>query len=528
MKDFGPGFPEWTELGQDGGLDPLGMQRPIEAIYQSLLPGISTITLRFRYYSFFVWMLEVYASDDRLRSTDPAKFRLFHRRCEILFALIAARGSTESEDERRSPELGVAGIEWAQKQLAVASNDPRALIDFSVGADPETDPAQRYLRNKGGAFGGIYATQMFEMGLITLGDERNPISVCTNRALPLAEAFAAEIGELGAVFMRCVSAGTVSLADLERMVPMRPSGIVTDSAEHRLLVLVLLGRLPQATASDKLRRATALMLLEFIGKTKEIPRAETVKWEWFGAGDRAVALAPATEDVRVMWALYQACDLMRLAYESILDLALDTLQEAELRRMPLGQVVADLVDPVNVPDAMTWQGFSTGLLEGLEPALAARLADERMVKARVSGDRSTRMQSVVALVAALTERAADFGELLDSALNAPDHFQSLRTEVRFLQVRGQENARTVLEALVRERVLKRHLWVASRKFRNQKAYTFLIEPEEGLLRYRDRFRVSPSSPRLDQAMRFLRDVKLIDDAGLTEFGRAELMSNEIL
>ena len=22
MKDFGPGFPEWTELGQDGGLDP--------------------------------------------------------------------------------------------------------------------------------------------------------------------------------------------------------------------------------------------------------------------------------------------------------------------------------------------------------------------------------------------------------------------------------------------------------------------------------------------------------------------------
>ena len=53
MKNLGPGFPEWTELGQDGGLHPLGMQRPIEAIYQSLLPGISTITLRYRYYFFF-------------------------------------------------------------------------------------------------------------------------------------------------------------------------------------------------------------------------------------------------------------------------------------------------------------------------------------------------------------------------------------------------------------------------------------------------------------------------------------------
>lgn len=487
------------------------MQRPIEAIYQSLLPGISTITLRFRYYSFFVWMLEVYARERG--DTDPVTFRGFQRRCETLFALIAARGLTE---------LGVAGIDWAQKQLAVVPNYPDASVDFSVGADPESDVGQRYLRNKGGAFGGIYATQMFEMGLITLGDERNPISVCTNRALPLAEAFAAEIGELGTLFMRCVSAGTVSLADLDRMAPMKPSDIATGSAEHRLLVQILLGRASPATAPDKLRRSTALLLLQLIDATNEVPRAEAVKWEWFGDGQQTAKPTPATEDVRVMWALYQACDLMRLAYEHILDLALDLLQEAELRRMPLGEVVAELVNLVDFPVGTTWQAYTTTLLEGLEPAVAARLADGRMAEARTSGDRSTRMRSVVALVAALTERAADFGGLLDSALNAPDHFQSLRTEVLFLQARAQDDARIVLEALVRERVLKRHLWVASRKFRNQKAYTFLIEPEEGLLRYRDRFRVSPSSPRLDQAMRFLRDVKLIDDSGLTDFGRSEL------
>lgn len=322
--------------------------------------------------------------------------------------------------------------------------------------------------------------------------------------------------------MRCVSAGAVSLADLDRMAPMQPSQILAGSAEHRLLVQVLLGRLAPATTSDKLRRSTALMLLQLIDAKKDIPRAEAVKWEWFGADQHVVASVPATEYVRSMWALYQACDLMRLAYENILDLALDILQQAELRRMPLGEVVAQLVDLVDVPDATTWQGYSTGLLGDLDPATAAKQADERMVKARASGDRSTRMQSVVVLVAALTERVEEFGELLDSALNAPDHFRSLRTEVRFLQSMVWEDARTVLDALVRERVLKRHLWVASRKFRNQKAYTFLIEPEEGLLRYRDRFRVSPSSPRLDQAMRFLQDVKLIDDAGLTDFGRAEL------
>ena len=73
MIELGQGFPEWTELGQDSGLDPLGMQRPIEAIYQSLLPGISTITLRFRYCAFFPWILKNY--EDHIRHTDPAVCR---------------------------------------------------------------------------------------------------------------------------------------------------------------------------------------------------------------------------------------------------------------------------------------------------------------------------------------------------------------------------------------------------------------------------------------------------------------------
>lgn len=242
MKDFGAGFPEWTELGQDGGLDPLGMQRPIEVIYQSLLPGISTITLRFRYYAFFVWMLEVYAKKNG--NTDPMAFRRFQRRCETLFALVAARGNTE---------LGVAGIDWAHRQLSGVPESPATTIDFSVGADPEADLIHRYLRNKGGAFGGIYATQMYEMGLITLGNDENPISVCSHRALPLANAFAEEIGDLAVLFLGCVEAGKVSLADLDRLAPMKPSEVIAGSKEHSLLVNLLLGRVSSASVPDQLR-----------------------------------------------------------------------------------------------------------------------------------------------------------------------------------------------------------------------------------------------------------------------------------
>ena len=126
--DLGPGFPEWTDIGQQTGLDPLGMQRPIELIYQSLLPGISTITLRLRYYSFFAWLLEAYAKKQGVTNEFEA-FRRFQRRAEALFALTCARGDFE---------LGVAGIDWANRQLGlINSENTDAMIDFRTGADPE-------------------------------------------------------------------------------------------------------------------------------------------------------------------------------------------------------------------------------------------------------------------------------------------------------------------------------------------------------------------------------------------------------
>lgn len=60
---------------------------------------------------------------------------------------------------------------------------------------------------------------------------------------------------------------------------------------------------------------TALMLLRTVEAASEVPRAEMVKWEWFGAGTLEPDHDPATEHVQALWSLYQACDLTRLTYE---------------------------------------------------------------------------------------------------------------------------------------------------------------------------------------------------------------------
>jgi hypothetical protein len=515
MTNLSQGFPEWTELGQDSGLDPLGMQRPIETIYQSLLPGISTITLRYRYYAFFPWILKHY--EDHIRHTDPAVFRVFHRRCEILFALVCSHGGQE---------LGIAGSDWASRKLGDNSgqSEPNAVIEFGVGADPETEPNQRYLRNKGGAFGGIYATQMAEMGLVTIGDDQNQIPICTERGLPLAAAFGASIGSTANVFFDVVKVGSVSIPALDQLKGMKPSAMLTGCEEHRLLSEILFGKTLTPSAGDHMRRRTMRMLLSLTESLQKIPRAEDAKWHWFGDNldTEATADGETDEDVPRLWALYQACDLIRLAYEAILSAALTLLESSPSRRLTLEELVDQLVAFIAPPEDQSWLSFKQTFASAEGPAVTAKAHAVAMSEAVASGSTEKQVRSSLALIAALVDKASELTPFMDQALNAGEHFQSLRTEVRFLQERATNSAKVVVDLMIRDRILKRHLWVASRKFRNQKAYTFLMEPEESVLRYRDHFRVSPSSPRLDQGLRFLSDIKLIDDGGLTDLGRSEL------
>ena len=78
---------------------------------------------------------------------------------------------------------------------------------------------------------------------------------------------------------------------------------------------------------------------------------------------------------------------------------------------------------------------------------------------------------------------------------------------------------TFIGRLIEERVIRRHLWVALRKFRYQGDYTFLIETDEGRVRLRATDGPVFTNPRLAPALTFLRDIHVIDDKGLTAHGK---------
>ena len=151
--------PRWTEYRKKNGLDPLGMQNGSINLYQRLLPGISNVTLRMRYYGFYAWLAFTYARADG--STDEKKWQRFVRRAEALYALAASRHGDVS---------GIAGTRWAGRKLA----ETNGAIDFAVNADPDAS-GTRYLKQAWGAYGAAYGSQLFETGFLAKAGRAIPV-----------------------------------------------------------------------------------------------------------------------------------------------------------------------------------------------------------------------------------------------------------------------------------------------------------------------------------------------------------------
>ncbi|WP_334186282.1 hypothetical protein, partial [Novosphingobium sp.] len=223
-------------------------------LYQSLLPGISNVTLRMRYYGYYCWLSEAYAR--RGATSDFEAWRKWVRRAEALYALVSAQAG----------ETGVGGIDWANRRLAASGR----IIDFEAAAS--SDPSQeRYLRQSLGVFGGAYYSQMAEMGLFTLN--RHGIQVATrDLGRRAATLFAEAIGpDLAKLLRRKIAQPHVSLRDLDRLEPIIPSRIDAEGEERLFYETLLFARDEGTPTSAPSRAATLTLILDAARATEEWP-----------------------------------------------------------------------------------------------------------------------------------------------------------------------------------------------------------------------------------------------------------------
>lgn len=493
------GTSEWTEPGTEQGLDHLAMLSPVETHYQSLLPGFSSVTTRLRNYSFYAFWVAHYKRN--VRNDAQSVFEDQTRRVEALYALASAQ---------REGETGVAGATFADAKL----QEERDSIDFRLETDFETAQDDRYLAPRGGAFPGVYFGQMSEIGLIVRGTgHRLPVPDPDGPCEALAAAYESSLGETIGDFLRHAEDGRITRANLAPMERMAPSALDQESEEAAILRSLLMGE--DGAAPSINRRATLLAILEIAGTTvAEQATGETagkvtedmLRWWWMDN-------APEGPSARIhrAWQHYQVGDMVRLVYESVLNHAILALEEVN-DGLSVPALLGDVLAPV--PDTTLKEWFST-VSDGSESP--KELQAHGLVHDATVGE-------ILAPFARLWRDWRDQLDVLsESYKDAPGH-QNCLTELRWIEDRREQSARSALGQLLHERVLRRHLEVAARKFRMQSTtpYTYLIEVENARLRARGKVNVNASGPRLATALRFLEDVDFLRDGLITPRGREYL------
>jgi hypothetical protein len=522
MDDF-VAVPDWTQVQQKSGLDPLGLQAANVRLYQSLVPGISNITLRTRYYGFYAWLCKDYAV--QTHNADPEIWKKVVRRAEALYALTAAKANKGG-----AQESGVAGINWAQRKLSEHSG---GAIDFSINADPGGSGAA-YLKQSRGAFGAAYESQLTETGVLGSADEHD-LSVPTEEiGDEMADAFAQAAGGAGPKFLKIVKAGRVSLASLDDLARLLPSTIRAQSKERAVYERMLFAEFPNANEHDVERRKTLILALRVAKRLKARPFPDDVRWMLYAGTDwEGVALQlpePPLAAQRQRWWAYQAGDLGRVAYESLLKWLLDVLETypAGLGADQLAHAAVDEMELAKTGWPKTWGKLVSNLPTAKNPLSEDEATAEFALTAEVlqagTDERRAPLRSALAaveLLAVLFRKCHQERAFLASQFGGDHPEAAGRSFVNELAFLGDQDDTPVSDLLVRifkERILNRHLWVAMRKLQYQRDYTFLVETDDGRVRLRAKDGPVLTNPRLGPALTFLRDIHLVDPNGLTKRG----------
>jgi hypothetical protein len=164
------------------GLDHLGVQAPCIALYGQLLPGITNVTDRARYYSFHPWVLWAFERRHADHSLD--EFRRVLRRAECLFALVAIRHVRVLDDG--DDGLHGGAMVGCDKLLRI-EEEGFALEDYAALEGPN-----RYFKNKLGGLGPYYFGPLRDLRVLDHSPQGAgyPPGYDRERGQKLAEAFA--------------------------------------------------------------------------------------------------------------------------------------------------------------------------------------------------------------------------------------------------------------------------------------------------------------------------------------------------
>lgn len=531
-------------LSASGGLDHLGTQAPCILIYGQLLPGITNVTDRARYYSFYPWL--IWSLDHRFPEADEAAFVEWFRRADCLFTLIAehhARFNNENSERHGAAMVG------RQKLVAAVQ---RAMMGEALTLAEFTDAESKlcYFQNQFGGLSQYYAGTLIELGMLD-GAKKPWYRYSSEAGKPLAVAFEALVP--ADAFWAVAERGRVTATDLQALHAFCPCHLHQSENEERArLVDIFFDRKGVYEALGTQRKRSLALIQRLVDSMP--PAMEFSEFIFRGAvygqslpGGEAWRLPADLESTRGNWAVYVRNDLMSVAMQAIFGLALRKLSpqtanerrwfdtvETFARAFGRSAEVEQFVAAAGQPTFGDWLDElqadlslpAAWLADDHELPLVRRIVDEWKVC-----DDAIMLQWAMRLLAILIIRDHD-GSPYEGLAIGPQVHDDYPINLVSFRHRARLWRALPLNAVVEDLVawcMNTHLRIALRKLHRTGKATFRFRPTERGLRPAGEGIPAPSqtTPRFWQAYQVLRDVGAValDDRGgavLTAAGR-ELM-----
>lgn len=483
---------DWTKPGSfSAGRDPLGFQAASVRLYTTLVPGLTNVTNRLRYYSFYCWV--VWQFEEIHHTTKENKWVEFIRRAEAAIALACQIGDAATA-------LGMAGSDWWRNIAA----DP-AIQAFDL-VEPTNRPGEerQYLKAKYGNFGQFYTASMLEMELIKAASPR-VYGVSNTAGSALALAVQLEHPEACALLLEAIQSGRISRSDCQKISDsLHPSHLDPLSEEARLLGEFLQG----GRADDPTALARRITLRNLLAIVAEKDGNYDLRRELYAQSGRLRASPQAIENL-TGWRAYFINEFCHIALEVWLN-ALVGLSDQVAEPTSIENLAADLA-LIAVPDSVaSTDDFAMSVaMDSLEEEhdLGERLVS--IASAKQMPDAAAIVGSAKLLLSLWLRWTTDLKVRADLA-SATTEGRSAEGVFRFLDSARNTNARGTIANLVKKFIVANHLTIAGQKLATGGRFTYRFTLDDGCLVDGEYGEYTYTTPRIFNLLTFARDAHLVD------------------